>query len=137
MKPRLDTIERQIDYAQQALNYLLENENVIFLASYSVRRGIGWKKFCDFGNKSSAVREILEQIKEVQEERLAMCTNIKFPAIAIFALKNLYDWVDKKQTEVTEKSDLSIQVVSYGSERGTSKIKKAIKNQMKSIGSGK
>ncbi len=81
--------------------------------------------------KSTAVNEIIEQIKEIQEERLAMCVGIKYPAVAIFALKNLYNWVDKKTSEVSTTTDMQISVVSYGSKQSTSKIRKAIKDQAK------
>lgn len=131
MDKRFDTPERKLAHAKKAKQYLLDNENAVFLSAWSVREGIGWKKFLVLCEKMRAVQEIVEEIKEIQEERLALCTGIKYPAVAIFALKNLYNWVDKKTSEVSTTTDMSIKVVSYGSEASTSKIRKAIKNQKK------
>ena len=83
--------------------------NVNFwLGDFAVERGYHRQRLSEFAEESKVFSDTLKKAKQIQENKLVKVALLnKFnPAMAIFALKNVAGWRDRKEMEVEASEDL-------------------------------
>ena len=83
--------------------------NVNFwLGDFAVERGYCRQRLSEFAESNEKFSDTLKKAKQIQENKIVKGALLnKFnPAMAIFALKNVAGWRDKKEMEVEASKDL-------------------------------
>lgn len=81
-----------------------EGYDVVLIKELTVYRGYSHQKWSEILNKfpeSKEIQDTIKKIEDILEMRLykAALTNQVNPTMAIFGLKNKYEWRDKVETE--------------------------------------
>ena len=79
-----------------------------WLGDFVVERGYHRQRLSEFAEESKVFSDTLKKAKQIQENKIVKGALLnKFnPSMAIFALKNVADWRDKKEMEVEASEDL-------------------------------
>lgn len=114
-KPKIYTAEFVSKEVASLMEELTSDENILYKGQlflkrkYSKNRLSEWAK--DFVGTEISVT--IKKIDEIIESRL-FTTALKGavnPAVAIFGLKNNYDWKDKSEMQHSGAADLTIKVI--------------------------
>ena len=86
------------------LEEIENNKSIIYLGEVFEKKAYSFRRFSEWGKKyedSKKISDTIAKIKEILESRInvrALKGNLNV-TMAVFNLKNNYNWVDKKQFE--------------------------------------
>lgn len=109
------------DIAEKLLLWA-EDPKSFWLGEFCIKHGLWRQRLDEFANKSPEFSDALKRVKEIQETRLvllAMARKID-TTMAIFALKNVAGWRDKRETE--HSGQLGVDITTFLRENANGNI---------------
>jgi hypothetical protein len=97
------TEDKAIELANELIEWLKEDENIWFERFLYEVRGLYPQIISEMGEKYNSFSEAIKRAKKIQESKIvdyAFKNDIN-TTMAIFVLKNTYNWTDKVEQQIT------------------------------------
>jgi len=98
------------------LHYAKASRSVPFMTEFASKRGYARQRLTEFAQASEKFSDALKRMKDIQEYKIVIgaLTGKLNPTFAIFTLKNVAGWRDRKEIQHGDEMFKQIIVVSSG-----------------------